>query len=190
MTPLWHDGPLAALPEGAAPVVWRVPDAGPTARHTLACALVARRAELSAGVVQLARSRAGAPRVANPPGWYIGLSQRGGRSLIAVAMRPIAVDREVVDGMAPLWDMLSAGEATALRKLDRSDQPRAWLRRWTIKEAHAKLIGEPRRIAPELIETSILDRVNASAVCEGRSRCWTRDTGDAIETVAMWDEAI
>lgn len=189
MTPSWHDGPVSALPGGVAPIVWRVPDQGPAARHALACALVARRADRRIADVRLSRSRAGAPRVAGPAGWYISLSQRGGWCLIGVATRPIAVDREGLDTQAPLWDMLSKTEAEALRALEPTDQPRAWLRRWTIKEAHAKLIGEPRRLAPETIETHLIDPVHALATCEGRSRCWTRDTGDAFETVALWDEA-
>lgn len=187
MTPLWHDGPLQALQTDDAPIVWRVSDDGPSARHALACALVARRANRRVEHVRLARSRAGAPRVASPPGWHIGLSQRGGWCLIGVATRPIAVDREAIDTMTPLWDMMSPDEVRALRKLDRTDQPRAWLRRWTIKEAHAKLIGEPRRLAPETIETRIIDPILAFANFEGQSRCWTRETGGAFETVVMWD---
>ena len=72
--------------------------------------------------------------------------------------------------------------------LDPDDRPNAWLRRWTMKEAHAKLIGEPRRIAPETIETRIVDAVHGSATREGISRCWTRARGDAIETVAIWGD--
>lgn len=189
MTPTWHDGPLSAVHGGGEPMVWRVPDDGPAARHALASALVARRADQDVADVVLARSRAGAPRVASPPGWHLSLSQRGGWCLIGVATRPIAVDRELIDTDEPLWDMLSATEADALRALARIDQPRAWLRRWTIKEAHAKLVGEPRRLAPEAIETRIVDPIQAVATCEGRSRCWTRSIADALETVALWDEA-
>lgn len=189
MTPSWHDGPLATVHCDTAPLVWRVPDEGASARHARAAALVARRADRRVEDVRLARSSTGAPRVASPPGWHIGLSQRGGWCLIAVAATPIAVDREGIDSQPPLWDMLSPAEADALRALDPDDQPRAWLRRWTIKEAHAKLIGEPRRLAPETIETRVIDRVEATATCEGRSRCWTRETGGAFETVALWETA-
>ena len=190
MTPLWHDGSLAALNwDGAAPVVWRAAANDGAARRTLAQALVAHLAGRCAGEVRLARTAAGAPRVASPGGWHIGLSSRGGHCLIGVATRPIAVDRETIDDAPPLWDMLSAREAIDLRRLDTAVQPRAWLRRWTIKEAHAKLVGEPRRIAPEAIETEIVDAVQATARFEGVSRCWTRDTPAAIETVALWDVA-
>lgn len=190
MTPVWHDGALSDLQRDAAPVVWRVAGNDPTVRQQRACALIARCANVEVDDVRLARSAAGAPRVTSPAGWYIGFAGRGGSSLIGVATRPIAVDRELVDDAPPLWDMLSAAEARALGALDRAEQSRAWLRRWTIKEAHAKLVGEPRRLAPETIETRIIDPVLAIATCKGRSRCWTRDTGDALDTAAMWDDAV
>ncbi|MGP7794435.1 4'-phosphopantetheinyl transferase family protein [Sphingomonas sp. CLY1604] len=187
MTPLWHDGALDTLAwDGAAPVVWRVADGDADGRHRHAAALVARLAGTRIGAVTLARTAAGAPRVAQPAGWHLGLSRRSGGALVAVARRPIAVDRELVDDAPPLWDMLTAREAEAIAALPPPARPRAWLRRWTIKEAHAKLIGEPRRIAPERIATRVIDPVRAAAGCEGVSRCWTHDTGDAIETVAIW----
>lgn len=189
MTPLWHDGPLTLLHGEGVPVVWSVPDDGLDVRHAHVRALIARLAGAREGDVRLARSPAGAPRVASPAGWHIGLSQRGGRCLIGAATQPIAVDRETIDNAPPLWDMLTANEVADLRRLSPPEQPRAWLRRWTIKEAHAKLVGEPRRLAPETIETRIIDPVHATARCEGVSCCWTRDTGDAIETVALWEDA-
>jgi 4'-phosphopantetheinyl transferase len=190
MTPVWHEGPLATLDRGgSAPVVWHLPDDGATARQRSAQALIAHLAGVAADTVRLARSAAGAPRVAHPAGWHLGLSRRGDACLIAAATRPVAVDRECRDGEAPLWDMLSGREAEALRLLDPADHSDAWLRRWTMKEAHAKLIGEPRRLAPETIETVIVDAVHGGATCEGRSRCWTRTRGDGIETVAIWAAA-
>jgi 4'-phosphopantetheinyl transferase len=190
MTPQWHDGPLAALDwNGEAPVVWRAAADDAAARRDLTRALVARLARRRVEDVRLARTAAGAPRVAGPPGWYIGLSHRGTQCLIGAATRPIAVDRELVDDAPPLWDMLTEREGRDLRCLDPLVQPRAWLRRWTIKEAHAKLVGEPRRIAPETIETEVIDPVHATARYEGVSRCWTRDDAEAIETVALWQAA-
>jgi 4'-phosphopantetheinyl transferase len=190
MTPVWHEGPLAALDRNAAsPVVWHAPDGGAGERQRLAHELIAHLADVAVDAVRLARSAAGAPRVAQPAGWHLSLSRRGDACLIAAAICPVAVDRECRDGQPPLWDMLSGREARAVRALDPADQPDAWLRRWTMKEAHAKLIGEPRRLAPETIETIVVDAVHGSATCEGRSRCWTRTRGDGIETVAIWAEA-
>lgn len=190
MTPQWHDGPLAALDwNGEAPVVWRAAAEDAAARRDLTQALVARLARRRVEDVRLARTAAGAPRVAGPAGWYIGLSHRGTQCLIGAATRPIAVDRELVDDAPPLWDMLTEREGRDLRCLDPLVRPRAWLRRWTIKEAHAKLVGEPRRIAPETIETEVIDPVHATARYEGVSRCWTRDDAEAIETVALWQAA-
>ena len=196
MSPIWHDGPLDTLAwDGQSAVAWSVAETGPLAagqqgdaraiRHGLACALL-RKLAAGTTAVRLTRSTAGAPIVAAPEGWYLGLSSRGAHCLIGVARAPIAVDREVVDDHPPLWDMLTPTEADALRRLPSASQPRAWLRRWTIKEAHAKLINEPRRIRPETIETIVRDPINAVAHFEGTSRCWSRSTGDAIETVAHW----
>ncbi|MDZ7282855.1 4'-phosphopantetheinyl transferase superfamily protein [Sphingomonas sanguinis] len=184
MIPLRHDGPLDRLDwDGAVPVVWRARDPGRGKRAPLADALLAR---LTGASVRLARSATGQPQVASPAGWYLGIAGRGGACLIAAARRPIAVDREVVDDAPPLWDMLTPVEAQDVRAA--ADTPRAWLRRWTIKEAHAKLIGDPRRIAAETIETRLIDDHVSTAHREGEraSQCWTRDEGGAIETVALW----
>ncbi|WP_322963963.1 4'-phosphopantetheinyl transferase superfamily protein [Sphingomonas fuzhouensis] len=182
MTPVWHDGPLDRLDwDGQSPLVWRTRDPGRGQRAPLANALVGR---LSGAAVQLARSIAGAPQVAAPPGWFISFAGRDGQCLIAAADRPIAVDHEVIDDVPPLWDMLTEAEARAVRAA--ADPPRQWLRRWTIKEAHAKLIGEPRRIAPPAIDTRLIDDCEATAACEGVSHCWTREQDGAIDTVALW----
>jgi 4'-phosphopantetheinyl transferase len=201
MTPMWHDGPLDTLDwDGASPVAWSVAQSGPVVaerggappddlrrtRRQLASALLARLAGLPAERVRLERSDAGAPVVATPRGWHLGLSSRGSICLIGVATTPIAVDRELVEVAPPLWDMLTDSEARDLRQADTATQPREWLRRWTIKEAHAKLVGNPRRIAPEAIETVLADPVHATARFEGVSHCWTRLVGGAIETVAQW----
>ncbi|MGU3391531.1 4'-phosphopantetheinyl transferase family protein [Sphingomonas sp. M1A8_2b] len=196
MTPIWHDGPLDELFwDGQSPVAWSVAETGShagdlqgdgcTIRHSLASALIRKLAH-DPDDVRLTRSPSGAPIVTTPKGWYLSLSSRGGRALVGVARTPIAVDREIVDDHPPLWDMLTPTEADSLRRLPALAQPHAWLRRWTIKEAHAKLIGEPRRIRPETIETVVTDPTHASATFEGASRCWSRSTSDAIETIAQW----
>ncbi|RMB54778.1 4'-phosphopantetheinyl transferase [Sphingomonas sp. PP-CE-3A-406] len=198
MTPIWHDGPLSDLAwDGQSPVAWSVAEIGPYAaglqgdgraiRHGLAAALIRKLAGDSADV-RLTRSPAGAPIVSAPSGWYLSLSSRGAHALIGVARAPIAVDREVADDHPPLWDMLTPTEADALHRLPAPAQPQAWLRRWTIKEAHAKLIGEPRRIRPEAIETVVNNPTHATATFEGTSRCWSRSNTDAIETVAQWSQ--
>ncbi|WP_294238668.1 4'-phosphopantetheinyl transferase superfamily protein [uncultured Sphingomonas sp.] len=187
MTPLWHDGPLDALHwDGVSPVVWRVADPGAGERGPLATALLGH---LSAGAVRLARNPEGKPEVLFPNGWHISLSGRGGWCLVAAAPYAVAVDREAVDDMAPLWDMMTVQEANAVRAAPLAERSRQWLRRWTIKEAHAKLIGTPRRIAPEAIDTRLIDPVRATAHCGGTSHCWTREDGRGIETLAIWAEA-
>jgi len=186
MTPLWHDGALDAL-EADGPVVWRTEDPGAGRRGGLAARLLARLGGLDPQAVMLARSPAGQPQVVVPRGWHLGLSGRGGQCLIGAARRPIAVDRELIEEAPPLWDMLTPLEAQALRAAPPGDRSRQWLRRWTIKEAHAKLVGTPRRLAAEAIETRLIDPVMATATCEGMSRCWSREAGGAIDTVALWD---
>lgn len=184
MIPLRHDGPLDRLAwDGRAPVIWRTADPGRGKRAPLAEALLTR---LAGGSVRLARSTAGQPQVAAPQGWYIGLAGRGEACLIAAARQPIAVDRETIDDAPPLWDMLTPAEARDLRAAP--DPSRQWLRRWTIKEAYAKLIGDPRRIAAETIETRLIDDRQATAHRQGErdAHCWTREEGGAIETVALW----
>lgn len=186
MSPRWHDGPLAGLASGDGPVAWSVAGADAVRRPRLARALVARRADVRADTVRLSRSPHGAPIVDAPAGWHLSLSGRDDACLIGVARQPIGVDREPLDDAPPLWDMLAPSEIAALHALPVAERPLAWLRCWTIKEAHAKLIGEPLRIAPETIETRIDGPEDATAVFEGVSRCRTRRTAGAIETVAMW----
>ncbi len=198
MTPIWHDGPLDALIwDGQSSVAWSVAEDGPYAaglpgdaraiRQGLASALI-RKLAGDSDDVRLTRNPAGAPIVSAPGGWHLSLSSRGAHALIGAARQPIAVDREVIDDHVPLWDMLTPAEAASLRCLPALAQPQAWLRRWTIKEAHAKLIGDPRRIRPEAIGTIVTDPTHATAAFEGTSRCWSRSTTDAIETIAQWSQ--
>lgn len=212
--PRWHDGAIDDLTFDGRPVVWSVATNGPIAgrvvadvpqatedpadaaptrngterrlRHRLARALIARLAEMDPAHIRLSRTPHGALVVGPPAGWHLSLSGRSGACLIGVALQPIAVDREPFDESPPLRDMLAPSEVAALDRLTAADRPRAWLRRWTIKEAHAKLVGEPLRIAPEAIETDIVDATHATATFEGVSECWTRVTATAVETVATW----
>lgn len=215
MRPFWHVGALDALPlvSDQAAVAWSVAADGLLAasalagtpatkadladavrgkdggwrllRRRLARALVAHLAGMRVVDVYLSRNEAGAPIIDSPGGWYLGLSARDGDCLIGVARRPIAVDREPLDHATPLRDMLTPSELSALDRLAEADRPLDWLRRWTIKEAHAKLLGEPLRIRPEDIETQIVSSEMATATLEGVSHCWTQQTTTAIETVAL-----
>ena len=215
MTPFWHIGALDELPlfGDHAAVVWSVNSDGLFAasalagtpatkadladaargknggwrllRRRLARGLIAQLSGTRIVDVHLSRNAAGRPIIDWPAGWYLGLSGCHGDCLIGVARRPIAVDREPLDYAAPLRDMLTPSELSALDRLAEADRPLEWLRRWTIKEAHAKLIGEPLRIRPEVVETQIGSSEMATATFEGVSVCWTRQTAVAIETVAM-----
>lgn len=190
MRPIWHHGPLARLDaDGAVPVLWRVADAGAGRRHPAVVALIAHLAGMAEADIRLARHATGQPWVAYPSGWHVSLSGRGGHALIAAARKPVGVDRELVEADPPLWDMVTRDEARAIRARPALDWPREWVRRWTIKEAYAKLVGEPRRIAPEAIDTRLIDRNRAMAWGEGEALGWSEDRGDAIETLVWWERA-
>ena len=210
--PVWHDGPLDTLAFGTGPVAWSVAlaeapnvasrredladaadhhdGAARLARRLLARALIARLADCAADTVAIDRSRHGAPIVTAPTGWHVGLSGRGDRALIAAARSPIAADREPLDGGEVLWDMATPREAAAMRALPPDRQASDWLLRWTMKEAHAKLIGQPRRIAPEDIETRPDADGGGSATFEGVSDIWSRIAHGGVETIAMWREPV
>ncbi|GAA3264389.1 hypothetical protein GCM10020258_30790 [Sphingomonas yabuuchiae] len=138
MIPLRHDGPLDRLEwDGQAPVIWRRADPGRgSARRWSKRCFLGWQADRSAWRGVRLASRRSRPRKAG-----ISALPDGEACLIAAARQPIAVDREIIDSAPPLWDMLTPAEACALR--DATDPSRQWLRRWTIKEAYAKLIGDP-----------------------------------------------
>ncbi|WP_242095767.1 4'-phosphopantetheinyl transferase superfamily protein [Sphingomonas sp. CROZ-RG-20F-R02-07] len=212
MIPVWHDGPLATLVPGRGLVVWsvatrtdpgivpsaedlsdaaRVTDgAGRLARRLLARALVRHVAGCASDAVTIRRDAHGAPIVVAPAGWFVSLSGRSDRALIGVARVPVGVDREpLACGDVP-WDMLTPDEAASLQALPPGSQSAAWLTRWTIKEAHAKLVGEPRRIAPEAVATHVDQAGHGGATFEGRSGSWTRIAYRGVETVAIWQDGV
>ncbi|NHW17215.1 4'-phosphopantetheinyl transferase family protein, partial [Escherichia coli] len=91
--------------------------------------------------VTIRRDAHGAPIAVAPAGWFVSLSGRGDRVLIGVARVPVGIDREPLAGDDVPWDMLTPDEAASLQALPQDAQSAAWLTRWTIKEAHAKLVG-------------------------------------------------
>ncbi len=160
------------------------------ARRRLARALIARLAVCHPDSVYLGRSAKGAPCVIFPQGWYLSLSGRNQRCLIGLARVPIGVDMELIGDSAvtgdPIWDMMTHAEARALRSLPASQGRREWLRRWAAKEAHAKLIGSPRRIDPACIETTPNGPDEILCEFEGRSICWNRTHDERVESMAIW----
>ncbi len=209
MTPVWHHGALAGLVLPAELVVWhvnrddRVTPARPSAddladaaqaadgagrlwRRGLARALIAHLAGCHPDAVGFDRGAAGAPLVTTPTGWHISLSGRGADAVIAAGRVALGVDGEPLDAATLLPDMLSPEETDHIASLAIGDRPAQWLRRWTAKEAVAKLIGEPRHIAPHSIETRLLNVTTMFARCgDFHARCWTRETGTMVITLAV-----
>lgn len=160
-------------------------------RRRLARALIAKLAKCHPDDVIISRSSEGASRVTNPKGWHLSISGQRQRCLIGVANVPIGVDMEMTAATDlahdPVWDMMTFAEAGALQKFPAAASRLEWLRRWSAKEAHAKLIGQPRRIDPRLIETTAHGSAMILCNFEGHSICWSRSTGHGLETVAIWD---
>lgn len=216
--PLWMDGPLGGQRSaGEGPIVWSVrldseaaatalaqvrhsdrdladfaaaPDAGHRLlRRRLTRALLARLAGIPAESILFGRTPEGAPTLLSPKGWHMSVAGRAPLCLIGVARDAIGVDVEPVDAAPPLWDMLTPREAAALDALTKAEQPRAWLRRWCAKEAHAKRLGFARRADPTAIETSA-EGADTLLACsaEGTSRVVLRELGGRIEAIATEGE--
>jgi 4'-phosphopantetheinyl transferase len=207
--PVWHRGLLATLAGPAGLVVWHVHQAdgvtpaAPTAadladaataadgaarlwRRGLARALVAHLAGCHPDHVRFGRSPAGAPLVTAPDGWHISLSGRGAVAVIAASRAPLGVDTERHDGAPPLPDMLTPAEVATVLALPAGDRAATWLQRWTIKEAVAKLIGHPRDITPESIETRLFGDDGFSARCgDQHAQGWTRHNDGWITSLAV-----
>src|SRR5262249_17420222 len=85
-----------------------------------------------------------------------------------------------------LWDMMTAEEREALRGLGEHEQIAEWLRRWTAKEAHAKLLGLGLGIDPSLIATVALSDNLLSCSFAGSSACWTKEANGNLQAAAFW----
>jgi 4'-phosphopantetheinyl transferase len=95
------------------------------------------------------RSSAGRPSLAPPfddTGLHFNLAHTRGLAVMAVARAPlVGVDVEALAGRAPLSvapRYFSPREVAALQALPEQDQPRQFLRLWTLKEAYLKAMGE------------------------------------------------
>lgn len=181
---------VAARADDLADAAHRTDGAVSLVRRLLTRALIAKLANCHPDDVRVGRSAEGAPDVISPSGWYLSLSGRNQRCLIGVARVPIGVDMEFTGNAAVcsdlMWDMMTPAEASAVRMLPASEGRLEWLRRWTAKEAHAKLIGSARRIDPSSIETTPQGRDTVFCEFEGRSICLIRTTCERLETIATW----
>lgn len=80
----------------------------------------------------------GRPAIAGETGLHVSLAHARGWVAAAAAGRPCGIDVEPVGSVAPLPDVLTPGEAAELAALPPAEQPAAFLRLWTRKEAVVK----------------------------------------------------
>jgi hypothetical protein len=215
LTPIWHDGTLDDLPQvGGRPLLWslrldsriaaamaahapidvdelsdlaRGPNSGPRVlRRRLIKALIAYAASVHPAKVILGRAAHGAIVVHSPQGWHASVAGREAFGLLGVASVPLGVDIEPINFTPPLWDMLTVEEREQLRALDDKERTREWLRRWTAKEAHAKLLGLGLRVDPNAIATVPLSNSLLTCSLAGTSACWTRQANGHLEAAAFW----
>lgn len=178
--PIWHEGSLEGLGDpGDRPVAWHVRLDDPAIRRLasyaalrtadwrdladrpqaamrglrrqLAKVLLAHLAKCHPDSIAIARDIAGSPRVLTPDGWHLSLAARWPHVLIGVARVPLGVDIEPCDALPPPNDALTPGE-----RMDLTNGPDdLGLRRWTAKEAHAKLFGVASQVEGSQIDTQV-----------------------------------
>lgn len=175
---IWLIGGMAALPKlGRAPLLWqtrlddpavaalacrasldaadlrdlaRLPQSAMRAtRRKLTKFLLSGLAGLHPQQVLLDRSETGAIKVATPAGWHVSLAGQWPFCLIGVSHRPLGVDIEPRDVAAPPDSAFTSREYAELSNASDSER----LKRWLMKEAHAKLYGNAAQVAPDSIET-------------------------------------
>ena len=98
----------------------------------------------------------GKPGVAGGTALRFNVSHGGELALIAVAEREIGVDVEPLDPAGRWADVVDVAcgrrEAAALRRLPAEEQPVAFLRAWTAKEAYLKATGTGLAMAPDRVD--------------------------------------
>jgi 4'-phosphopantetheinyl transferase len=95
------------------------------------------------------RGESGRPSLAPPfdaSGWHFNLAHTAGLVVMAVGRAAhIGIDVEALDQRVPLQvaqRYFSEREIAALHALEPEEQPRRFLRLWTLKEAYLKALGE------------------------------------------------
>ena len=95
--------------------------------------------------IELACEPAGKPRLAQVGGVEFNLAHCGDLAIYAFSPHPVGVDIEEVrlvpDYLEVAENFFAPGECARLRALDPSEQPEAFLRCWTRKEAWLKTSG-------------------------------------------------
>lgn len=207
IAPVWIDGPGDIFPDpGDAPLVWRLRLDDPAVvraaegaalreddlrdlagrpqaamrglRRRLMRVMIARMAQCHPDAIVFGRGPMGEPLILAPEGWHVSVAGRWPHGLIGIARAGLGVDIEPADTLPPPEDALTPGEqAEAPDEHER-------IRRWTAKEAHAKLYGVASRIDPADIHTWADGALLRARSVSGMSICHTADLGGTFCTVA------
>lgn len=147
-------------------------------RRRLARVMIARVAGCHPDAITIGRGEAGAPLILAPEGWHVSMAGRWPHGLIGVGRMPLGVDIEPEDALPPPEDALTPGE----RAEATGDHER--VRRWTAKEAHAKLYGVASRIDPADIHTWAEGAILRARSVSGASVCHMVEMGGTVCCVA------
>jgi phosphopantetheinyl transferase len=141
------------------------------ARRRLLRRAVGLRLGAAAGDVLIARDANGAPRVtsAREP-IFVSLASRGELVAIGISDRPVGIDVEVIDAVAPepAWNILHPRERGWLSSQSGEEQTENFLALWCAKEAYLKAIGLGLRREPAEIAVSPEDRDRLGIEDSGR----------------------
>lgn len=137
-----------------------------------------------AGVAFTART--GKPRLAGGAGPCFNLSRAGELALVAVAGREVGVDVERRAALEVVDLAFTPREAAWVRSLPPGDQPDAFLRLWTAKEAYLKATGSGLSVPPSTVEVALpADGAEPVPVApNGAGRWWVRHLRPAPRYVA------
>jgi phosphopantetheinyl transferase len=149
------------------PAVWLIATGAEPANLTERSALrrgVARRilamqANLTEAGVVIDHDEHGRPLLARPAGTglHLSLATRAGLVAVALAHRPVGVDVERIDPLAPPpLAVLHPRERETLLALPEAARPLAFARIWAAKEAYVKALGTGFARAPDSFSVSLL----------------------------------
>ena len=122
---------------------------------------LAARAGCAPVELRIAEGRAGKPYLPDHPELRFNASGSGGVGLLAIAVGiELGVDLELsahaFDGIEVARQFFCAGEIAALESLAPAEQPAAFLRCWTRKEAYVKALGRGLHAALDSFEVTLL----------------------------------
>lgn len=148
------------------------------ARRWLLRALAARTLGVHPEAVAIVRDPAGGLRITAPEPLFVSHAGREGWTALGLARCPIGVDLESAPPLLALpLDLLHPEERARLAALPAADQPRAFARLWTVKEAYAKASG--RGLDTVLAQAPTRERQGGTVEVEG-AVAELRDRGEVV----------